>query len=146
MSYFLYRGISVVDDEKNEGKIIPKGTKLHIEGQAGDPWVQCGEGIECGSSEGNAIIAHQFDSDKAKTAYISTSKNYDVAVKFATSGNLEKGYVYVLDASKFSEYGILYHERDIGSVANENEVTLRTENSTPIPEAVIAKKILVTPK
>jgi len=145
MLYYLYRGVSVRDDEDNGGKLIPKGKRQHIEGQCGDPWMQCGEGVECGSSDGNAVVAHQFDSDKSDTMYVSTSRSFGVAKKFATCGNLVDGFVYTLDPSKFNECGVIAYEREVGSVADEAEITIRAQVSGPISDQVIVSKQLVSP-
>jgi hypothetical protein len=145
MPYFLYRGVSVIDDKHNGGKLIPKGKRQHIEGQSGDSWVQCGEGVECGSSDGNAVVAHQFDSDKSDTMYISTSRSFGVAKKFATCGNLVDGFVYILDPSKFNECGVVAYERAVGSVADEAEIAIKAQVSGPISDQVIVSKKLVNP-
>lgn len=143
MQKLLYRGVSVVDDKKNGGKLLPKGDRTQLEGQCGELWVQCGEGVECGSSEGNALVAHQYDSDKSNTAYLSATKNIEIAIWFATNGHLEDGYVYTLSVERFGEFGIMAFERSIGSVANEDEVTIRTKDLGPVPEGVIVSKQLV---
>lgn len=142
---YLYRGISTIDDENNDGQLLPKGLREHVEGQCGELWVQCGEGVECGSSDNNAVIAHQSDSDKSNTSYISTSKSREVAIKFATCGNLVDGYIYTLDPQKFDEHGVIAYEREIGSVANEAEITIRSKNGGPIPSQVVVSKQLVKP-
>lgn len=142
MSSFLYRGVSLIDDEKNEGRIFPKGKYQQIEGQCGDPWVECGEGIECGASNNNAIIAHRFDSEVSNTSYISTSKSFGVAKKFATTGNLVEGYVYTLNVNMFDKYGVFPYEI---YYSDEDEVTLSLSTDF-IPEQVIVEKQLVRPE
>ena len=119
-----------------------KGERPHIEGQAGEAWMQCGEGVECGSSDLNAVIAHHYDSDNSNTSYISTSKSYEIAAKFATINNLVKGYVYTLDINKFKKYGVISYER---TSPDEKEVTVRTKDLRPIPHQVIINKQLVEP-
>lgn len=138
MQPFLYRGISVNDDRKNNGEILLKGERPDIEGQAGNIWMQCGAGIECGSSDGNAVVAHQFDSEISNTSYVSTTKEFEVAVQFATQDNSIYGYVYTLNTEKFSEYGVMAYEREGPSVYNEEEVTIRTKDLGPIPSEVLS--------
>ena len=143
MNNFLYRGVSKIDDERNGRLIKPKGEKVAIVGQAGERWMQAGEGVECGQSINNAVIAHQYDSDVSNTAYISTTKNKKVAKKFATSDGIEDGYIYTLDRDKFEQYGVTSIERDIGCVNDEEEVSITTLNLGPIPSGVIVSKILI---
>lgn len=140
MSSYLYRGVSKLDDKRNNGLIKLKGEKNAIEGQAGEKWMQAGEGVHCGQSRNNAVIAHQLDSDVSNTAYVSTTKNEEVAEKFATSNGIEDGYVYVLDRSKFEKYGVIAIERDIGSVNDEEEISITTVDLEPIPSEVIVSK------
>ncbi|EDM68147.1 hypothetical protein PE36_20739 [Moritella sp. PE36] len=110
MVNYLYRGVSIIDDKNNDGKILPKGECSSAPVYFGQEGVCFGGGYTFGSSEGNAVRAHQFDSDINHYCYISTTKCKDVAIRFATTGNLANGYVYTLDPSLFSEHGIVTNE------------------------------------
>jgi hypothetical protein len=139
----LYRGISLYDDLKNEGRIRPKGSSPIADVCFGQPGAQFGEGYSFGESIGNAVRAHQVDSDMKGTCYISTSKRKDVATKFATSSNTEDGYVYTLDRDKFAHFGVTEHELAGSGNSYEFEITIKSNDSGDIPEGIIVCKELV---
>lgn len=145
MSQFLYRGVSVIDDDNNEGKLLPKGNQNTSMVYCGQKGAVLGAGYVLGSSEGNAVLAHQVESGMNNGCYVSTSKDISVAKKFATSGNFCSGYIYTLDESLFKKFGVVRYELPNSEFSGESEVSIRARDNGPIPQGVIIKKELVHP-
>ena len=143
MDQYLYRGISVADDEENNGLLLPKGKHSSTYVCSGQEGAVCGAGYVCGSSEGNAVRAHQVNSGMNDGCYVSTTKNKRVAQKFATIGNLVDGYIYTLDSSLFSKFGVVSYELPGSELTREYEVSIRSKDNGPIPKEVIVKKELI---
>lgn len=140
---FLYRGVSAEIDDLCEGIIMPKGDQNTAIPECGEKGVECGAGYECGFSEGNALKAHQVDSDMKKLSFVSTSKCIEVAKHFATKQFTTEGYVYTLDTSLFKEFNVICCELENPIYPNEKEVSIRSQNNGKIPEDVIVGKLFV---
>jgi|TARA_R110001583_G_scaffold184901_1_gene344496 hypothetical protein len=145
MNKYLYRGVSVFDDEKNKGELTPKGELSSTVPHLGQQGLKLGAGYVIGASEGNAVRAHQVDSGMGGGCYISVTKSKDIALKFATSGKIEEGYIYTLDPSLFAEYGVETYEIPNPVNSDECEVTIRAKDNGSIPKEVIICKENVTP-
>ncbi|SQD77949.1 hypothetical protein [Moritella yayanosii] len=143
MIQYLYRGVSVIEDKEHDGQLLPKGTHPSTPVYMGQEGACMGAGYVFGSSEGNAVRAHQVESGMNGGCYISTTKSKDVARVFATSGNLDEGYIYTLDSSLFSEYGIVSHVLPDSENTEEYEVSIRAKDNGAIPRDVIINKELV---
>jgi len=143
MHSYLYRGVSIIEDEKNNGLIKPKGEESIAVPRVGDEGFKIGSGYVIGRSEGNAVRAHQIDSGMKELAYISTTRCKEIAKKFATSDNIEDGYIYTLDSSQFPKHRVTIHELESVVNDHEEEVTIKSIDNGIIPAAVIVKKELV---
>ena len=143
MNDYLYRGISVLEDEDNNGRIILKGVNKTDVPECGQQGVECGEGYEAGYSELNAVRTHQYDSSMKKLAYVSVTTDYEIAKKFATFDNHINGYVYTIDPKLFLKHGINTFILESHDSNIEREVTLSTVNGGQLPDDVIVKKVLI---
>ena len=140
----LYRGVTIEMDNELNGELIPKG-KTHLSiPECGEEGVECGAGYEAGFSEGNALRAQQVNSDMKKLSFVSTSKCFNVAKRFATAGNLVDGYVYVLDTKLFAGLSVITRELENPIYPEEQEVSIRALDNGSIPESVIIDKQVVT--
>lgn len=139
----LYRGVSIFDDIENEGRLLPKGKHSSTPVYYGQEGACYGGGYTYGSSEGNAVRAHQVDTGMNDGCFISTTKCKGVAERFATTGNLVDGYIYTLDSSLFSKYGVVSHDLPQSDETGEYEVSIRAKDNGDIPKEVIVSKQLV---
>lgn len=142
---YLYRGVNVQLDEKNKGKLRPKGcedkTALKISNAPDKafkidnekPWV-------IGNSEINAQRLHQLEIEGERWAWLSFSRKKQIAINFATSGNTEAGYVYTVDESKLDDHGVVKFEKNYPENAHEIEVSLRAHDNSDLPDEIIVLK------
>lgn len=146
MENYLYRGISLIEDNENGEQLLPKGEHSSTYVHFGQQGACFGSGYSFGSSEGNAVRAHQVEGGMNGGCYISTTMCFDVARKFATSGHVANGYVYTLDSSLFSEYGVVSIVLPGSDKTGEYEVSIRAKDNGAIPRDVIISKELVKPE
>lgn len=140
MSY-LYRGVSEADDDTNGGELVPGGNTSEVSVRYGDG-SRYGQ-VTYGESEINTARAHQIESGRYDGCFVSTTRSYSEAEKFATTGNLVDGYIYVIDESLFDEHGVVAIEFEDSEELHEQEVSIRASDNGVIPEAVIVDKIEV---
>lgn len=136
----LFRGISKKDDEVNGGKLIPKGKLKEVVMKYGDQGLRYDGKFIYGPSETNTARSHQVESGMHNGCCISTTRNKSIAENFATSGNLEDGYVYVIDEDALERYKITKYEFSDPENPHESEVTLMAEDGGEISSNVITKK------
>jgi hypothetical protein len=135
----LYRGINKADDEKNGGKLIPKGKATKVVPLLDGRWKFDGK-FRYGPCQTNTARAQQIDSGLYGGSGISTSRSETVAVKFATSGFIEEGFVYVIDENLLESLGVTAHEFDDPVEPHEREVTLIEKSGSALPcEAIVGK-------
>tara|TARA_R110001583_G_scaffold184902_1_gene344498 strand:+ start:404 stop:844 length:441 start_codon:yes stop_codon:yes gene_type:complete len=146
MCEYLYRGVSVSYDEKNKGKLTPKGELSSTVPRLGQQGLKIGAGYVIGASEGNAVRSHQVESGMGGGCYISVTKSKDIALSFATGEGVEEGYIYTLDPSLFAENGVETYEIPNPVNSHEFEVTIRARDNGSIPQEVIIYKETVTPR
>jgi hypothetical protein len=132
----------------NNGEgLKPKGTRFDIEGQHGDDFAMLGNGMQHGSAEVNAILAHQTDSTKYPTSGVSTTPHFERAKYYATKGGTASGIVYKIDPSKFSEFEIeIFRIKDhipFPKIAEDDEVIIRQKSDLKINEKVVIEVIPV---
>ncbi|MGB0834049.1 MAG: hypothetical protein ACPGR2_06000 [Psychrobium sp.] len=139
----LFRGVNCAQDKLSHGEIRPKGDQPTAIPCAGEPGVEVGAGYVCGYSIGNALRAHQVDSDMKPLAYVSTSTCRKVAEHFATKGGAVDGYVYVFDTDLFEQFEVVINELETPIYPGEQEVTIRSLTNGVIPESVIIGKELI---
>ena len=143
MEHYLYRGVSVLDDNENNGRLLPKGENSSTPVYFGQQGACFRAGYTFGSSEGNAVRAHQVETSMNNGCYISTTRCKNVARKFATIDGLVDGYIYTLNPSLFSEYGVVSHTLPNSDDTGEYEVSIRAKDNGPIPIEVVINKELV---
>ena len=136
----LYRGVSKIDDEKNNGKILPKGDVKKVTMRCGDHGVRYDGKFTYGSSITNTARSHQVNSGMHNGCGISTTRDKKIAEYFATSGGIEDGFVYIINEIKLADYSILQYEFIDAENPHEKEVTLIIENGEPLPHGVIIEK------
>lgn len=139
MSKLLYHGVNKTMDAKNQGEIRPKGTKSKVVAKH-DGKIRHDGKFTYGYSEENAARAQQIDGSPYDPRAISTSTSETIAKHFATSGNTEDGFIYVIDAERLETEGILAYEFNDPEHPHEKEVTLVLKSHSCIPAALIVKK------
>lgn len=97
-----------------------------------------------GPCQTNTARAHHIDSGLYGGCGISTSRSEALAIKFATSGNTEEGFVYVISEDLLAGADVTAHEFDDPLYPQEKEVTLIANTGGAIPAEVIVEKYEVT--
>lgn len=136
----LYRGVSFSVDSENGGKVLAKGSEREVTMKIGDKGVKIDGKFQVGSAVNNTARAHQLESGMHGGCGISTTRSFEEAKKFATSGGMEDGYVYEIDEVLLSEYGIETFEFSDPDYPHEQEVTLIPKNCNELPSEVIIGK------
>ena len=136
----LYRGVSKIDDERNNDKIFPKGDAKKVTMRYGDHGVRHDGKFTHGSSITNTARSHQINSGMHNGCGVSTTRDKKIAEYFATSGGIEGGFVYIISEIKLADYGILQYEFVDAENSHEKEVTLIMGNSESLPNEVIMEK------
>ncbi len=139
MSKLLYRGVCKRMDVQNQGRIVAKGSTSQVTAKQ-DKQIKYDGRFTYGPSENNTARAQQIDGSPYDPSAVSTSTSEDVAKHFATSGNAEDGFVYVIDANKLEEAGIMLIEFPDLEHPNEKEVTLVLSVQNSIPADLIVRK------
>jgi len=96
---YLYRGISEDHYQKTEGKLTPKKPYVQFAAYAGAGarHAKCGSGIQCGKSERNTVILHQWKQEGIGTSGVSSSPCEKRARLYALpDGSGKKGYIFKL--------------------------------------------------
>lgn len=135
----VFRGICKSEDEKNKGRIFAKGNVKHVVAFA-DGRIKADGTFVAGPSMANTARAHQIENGLYGAAGISTSRDVQVAIKFATSGYIEDGYIYVIDSSRFASEGVNSFEFSNPIEPNEQEVTLVLSDTEYLPSCLIVEK------
>lgn len=136
MCRLLYRGVSKEMDAKNQGLLRAKGSNILVIAKH-DGVIRADGKFSYGPSERNTARAQQIDGSPYSPCAISTSSSENIARHFATSGNTEDGFVYVMDAEKLAEVGILLFELPDTEHPHEKEVTLVLQSLDFIPSEKI---------
>lgn len=139
MSKLLYRGVCKVLDAQNQGRIFAKGFTHQVTAKH-DGKIRRDGKFTYGPSISNTARAQQIDGSPYDPSAVSTSTSELVAKRFATSGNTEDGFVYVIDADKLARAGILSFEFPDPAHAHEMEVTLVLSLQNYIPSDLIVRK------
>ncbi len=126
-------------DAQNQGRILAKGSTYQVTAKH-DERIRHDGKFTYGPSVNNTARAQQIDGSPYDPSAISTSTSEDVARRFATSGNTEDGFVYVIDAIKLAAIGIQTVEFSDPEHANEKEVTLVLSLHDFLPPDVIVRK------
>lgn len=139
MNRVLYRGVCKEMDAKNQGRIIASGSTSHVTAKH-DGNIRRDGKFTYGPSAKNTARAQQINKGLYDASAVSTSTSEDVAKHFATSGNTEDGFVYVIDASKLADAGILSFQFPDPECPHELEVTLVLSVQDSIPSDLILEK------
>lgn len=139
MSKLLYHGVCKARDTKNQGRITSNGSTSQVIAKH-DGQIRHDGKFTYGPSANNTARAQQIDGSPYEPSAISTSTSEEVAKHFATSGNTEDGFVYVIDASKLAEAGISSFEFPDPEHPHEKEVTLVLSVQDSIPSDLIVRK------
>lgn len=143
----LYRGVDEESDLENDGEIKASGTATSLEPSWNDTklrWDDMDIPIVDGPTQEAMIKYHQNNSASNSSAWISTTRNFDVAKRFATCDGLVDGWVYELDSDLFSMNGV--KEQPVFRSPEhefEEEISVRVEGGGPIPKQVIVRKIRI---
>jgi hypothetical protein len=97
MTKLLYHGVNKVMDAENGAVIRPAGLISRVVAKY-DGKIKADGKFSCGPSELNTARAQQIEGGLYGAHAVSTSYCESVARHFATSGNTEDGFVYVIDA------------------------------------------------
>lgn len=139
MENLLYRGVNKSQDAKDDGKIYPKGASVKVVARH-DGRIKYDGTFFYGPCVLNTARAQQIDSGLYDGAGISTSRSERTARHFATSGNTEDGFVYVIDASRLTEEGVVSFEFSNPEHPHEREVTLILRSKECLPPSLIVEK------
>lgn len=140
----LYRGEDLKAHHERDGQILPKGSTVEVVPRFDGSWRFDGTFV-CGPSEANAARAQQIESGKWDSCFVSTSRSWDRAKHFATSGNFDEGVIYWIDESLFAQYGVVLQEFCDPLYPHEQEVSIRAADGGPIPLGVVVKVEFVSP-
>jgi hypothetical protein len=139
----LYRGVDKKTDAANGGKLLPKGTGVEVVALCDGRWKADGT-IIAGPTQSNTARAHQLETGLYGGCGVSTSRSERVAVKFATGGGFEDGYVYVIDETKLTDANIAAWEFKDAAEPHEQEVTLIPLDGKALSPSIIVDKYEVT--
>jgi hypothetical protein len=138
----LYRGVNESLDKKNGGLLIPKGCEVEIciryDGAA-----QHDGNFTHGHSQSNTARAHQIQSGLYDGCGVSTTRSEEKAIFFATSGNMEDGYVYLIDENRLEKENIIAYEFQDPQYPDEVEVTLIDQSGNPLSSSIVIDKYFV---
>lgn len=138
----LYRGINKEADEANAGRVLPKGNSVEVVPKIDGRWKLDGT-FKLGHCESNTARAHQIGSGLYGGCGISTSHSEAIAIRFATTGNTEEGYVYVIDEELLESESVVAYEFPNPLHPDHQEVTLIEKSGGSLPESVIVEKYAV---
>lgn len=139
---FLYRGVNKVMDASNAGLIRPAGSSMYAEFTADTTKITADSThFTIGLTLDNTARAQQIEGGLFDAAGVSTTRCLNQAVKFATFGGFEDGFVYVLNEAKLEELGVVMKEFIDPEHPHEHEVTLLIPDLQPVPEEAIVEKI-----
>lgn len=142
----IYRGVSEKMYKQLNGKLTPVGNEIKITLTRGDfsenESILRGQHFDRVPSERNTARGHQMKSGIHGGCFISTTKNYEEAVKFATNNGTTDGFIYFLDSSLFFSLGIVFIEFDDPSY-DEQEISIRALDGGEIPLKAVTKIVAV---
>ena len=147
---YLYRGVNEELFNKLNGKLSPKKMYQNFAAYAGagDPHALCGSGIECGESDLNTVIFHQWEQKGLPTSGVSSSPNIDRARFYALDGgNAKKGHIFKLSIKELIKCGVsIYRVNDlvpIPAIPDDDEHILVAKDFGQIPELAIINVVVV---
>jgi hypothetical protein len=139
----LYRGVDKKTDAANGGKLVPKGKNVKVIAQYDGRWKMDGK-ITLGPTQSNTARAHQLETGLYGGCGVSTSCSEKVAIRFATGGGFEEGFVYVIDEAKLADANVATWEFADAAEPQEQEVTLIPLDGQALPQSILVDKYDVT--
>jgi hypothetical protein len=109
---------------------------------SGDPHAVCGSGVECGESNLNTVIFHQWEQKGFPTSGVSSSPNIKSARFYALcGGKAKKGYIFKLSIKELIKCGVsIYRVKNlvpIPAIPEDDEHILVAKDFGKIPELAI---------
>jgi hypothetical protein len=145
---YLYRGVNADLYKSTGGRLVPKSLGQKFERRAYWGEGYWGDGSVYGLSERNAVIMHQRDSTKYPTSGVSTTPNYEHAVRYATHHG-KTGYVYKIDTALLDARGVkafpVDHHAVRPTIPDDHEVILVAQDFGPLPDPIIVEVTEVPP-
>lgn len=139
MYQLLYRGVSKQMDAQNHGQIIASGSTTKVVAKH-DGKIRYDGKFTYGPSVDNTARAQQISGGLYDASAVSMTTSEAIARHFATSGNTEDGFIYVIDAEKLADVGIFSFQFSDSEHPHEMEVTLVLSAHDSIPTDIIIKK------
>lgn len=141
---YLYRGVNEELFNNLKGKLSPKKMYQNFATYAcaGDPHAVCGSGVECGESNLNTVIFHQWEQKSFPTSGVSSSPNIKCARFYALcGGKAKKGYIFQLSIKELIKCDVsIYRVNDLvpfPAALADNEHILVAKDFGNIPELAI---------
>lgn len=106
---FFYRGVSKQQDLECGGHLVPKGRSSKFVARY-DGNLRYDGTFTYSKTEDNAARAHQIQSGLYDGCFVSTTKDLEVATRFATNVYTQEGWIYVIDTTLFEWFGISFKE------------------------------------
>lgn len=122
---------------------MPKGSKVEAVARHDGQLENDGK-FMFGPCQTNTARAHHIKSGLYEGCGVSTTRDEDMAVLFATKEKTVDGYVYVIDENLLANANVDPYEFDDPKCPNESEVTLIEQNGGAIPDLVIVEKYAVS--
>jgi len=126
-------------DAKNGAVVRPSGLISKVVAKC-DGKIRADGKLSCGPSKSNTARAQQIEGGLYGANAVSTSCCDSIARFFATSGNTEDGFIYVIDVLQLEREGITVFEYSDPEHPHEQEVTLVLQSHEFIPPSLIVRK------
>lgn len=141
---FLYRGVSEELYQRLGGRLSPKRPNeiFSSYARAGAPHAVCGSGVQCGKSDINTVILHQWKQAGIPTSGISTSPVAERARFYALrGGQVGRGYIFKLAFDQLIRAGVaIYKVNELvphPAIPEDDEHVLVASDFGSIPESAI---------
>lgn len=144
MVQFLYRGVSEELYQRLGGRLSPKrpNEKFSSYARAGQSHAACGSGVQCGESDLNSVILHQWNQAGIPTSGISASPLAERARFYALrGGQIDRGYVFKLSFDHLMKARVaIYKVNELvphPAMPEDDEHVLVASDFGSIPESAI---------
>lgn len=135
----LYRGVSKELDLKCNGELRPKGYKKEVIALH-DKHIEYDGKFTHGPTEDNMFRAHHIETGLYGGCGVSTTRKECMATVFATTEKTVEGWVYVIDESKFKQYGVESKVFPDPKYPEQYEITIRAADCGVIPYEIVIEK------
>ena len=136
---FLYRGVSKQLDLDRKGLLTPLGSYSEVAARY-DGKMRYDGTFVYGVSRSNAVRAHHIESGLYDGCFVSTTRNREKAIYFATTGYTESGWIYVIDPDLFNKYEVESEKFSDPKYPTEEEISICAKDCQHIPKDVIIEK------